>query len=312
MFVASGGHSSGPNSGTGGVSGAVIRSITSAGDFRRSYKRSDSNRTTVIILSTVLSVFGCFLIAGAVFACVRCRQRRTQLFSRAISPIDDDEIATWKGNRHEKDFENSAGPAVVEGQSGHQKHESVGSTRKPASVIVYSNSRQSEERSPRLQNYHGKRSLEGRGKVSFDKEVPSTPIQARAPNAREGLTDDTVPGDDPFVQSPKRHTSRLSKMPPAVQQPQKAHARTKSARSSFSMRSFGDHHVKGYDSDVELTPRTSQDYQQQDGPSRHRPARVFSSSSVPPQLSQSNDWPGPGGLTPAPLVRREDIGRAIG
>jgi hypothetical protein len=176
----------------------------------------------------------------------------------------------------------------VAGHHDHQKHESVDSTRKPASVIVYSNSRQSEERSPRLQNYYGKRSLDGR-KMSFDKEVPSTPILAR---------------DDPFVQSPRRHMSRLSKMPPTVQQPRQAHARTKSARSSFSLRSFGDH-FKGYDSDVELTPRTSQDCQ--DGPSHHRPARVFSSS-------HSNEWPGPRGLVPAPLalVRKEDIGRAIG
>ncbi|ROW11513.1 hypothetical protein VMCG_00982 [Cytospora schulzeri] len=303
--------SSGSNSGLGGVFAAVSRSITSATDSRGIHKRSDDNRTTVIILSTVLSVLGFFLIVGAVFACIRCHQRRTQLFSRAISPIDDDEIATWKGNRQEKELENGAASAVVVDRNGHRKHESVDSTRKPPSVIVYSHPRQSEERSPRLQNYYGKRSLDGR-KMSFDKEVPSTPILARAPNAREGLTDDTVPGDDPFVQSPRRHTSRLSKMPPpTVQQPRQTHTRTKSARSSFSMRSFGDH-LKGYDSDVELTPRASQDYQ--DGPPRHRPARVFSSTSVPPRVSHPNDWPGPSVLVPAPLalVRREDIGRAIG
>lgn len=303
MLIASGDSSSTPRPGLGGVFAAVLRSISPTADIRGIHKRSDDNRTAVIILSTVLPVFGGLLIAGALFACFRCRRRRTQLFSRGISPIDDDEIATWKGNRQEKELENGAGSAVVADHHDHQKHESVDSTRKPASVIVYSNSRQSEERSPRLQNYYGKRSLDGR-KMSFDKEVPSTPILARAPNAREGLTDDTVPGDDPFVQSPRRHMSRLSKMPPTIQQPRQAHARTKSARSSFSLRSFGDH-FKGYDSDVELTPRTSQDCQ--DGPSRHRPARVLSSS-------HSNEWPGPRGLVPAPLtiVRKEDIGRAIG
>ncbi|KAK7744189.1 hypothetical protein SLS53_003710 [Cytospora paraplurivora] len=192
---------------------------------------------------------------------------------------------------------------------GHQKHESVGSTRKPASVIVYSNSQWSEERSPRLPSYYGKRSLDGR-KMSFDKEVPSTPILARAPNAREGLTDDAVPGDDPFVQSPKRHTSRLSKVPPSIQSPRQAHTRSKSARSNFSLHSLGDH-LKNYDSDVELTPQASHD--QQDGPPRRKPSRVFSSSSIPPRSSLSDDWPGPSGLSPTPVaIRREDIGRAIG
>lgn len=310
MSIASGSYSTSPISGLGDVFAATSRSITSMAGIRGVYKRSDGSRTTVIILSTVLPVFGCILIAGAVFTCFRCRRKQTQLFSRGISPIDDEEIATWKGNRQEKELENGAASAAVVDRNGHQKHESVESTRKPASVIIYSTSRHSEERSPRLQNYYGKRSFDGH-KLSFDKEIPSTPILARAPNAREGLTDDTIPGDDPFVQNPRRQTSRLSKMPPTVQQPRQTHARTKSARSSFSLRSFGDH-IKGYDSDVELTPRTSQDYQE--GPSRHRHARVFSSSSVPPRVSHSNEWPGPSGLTPAPLVlvRMEDIGRAIG
>lgn len=310
MSIASGSYSSSPSSGLGDVFAVSTRIVTSAADIRGMHRRSNGDRTTVVILSTVLPVIGCLLIAGAVFICLRCRRRQTQLFSRAISPIDDDEIATWKGNRPEKEIENGASSAVVADSTGHQKHVSVDSTRKPAGVIVYSNARQSEERSPRLQNYYGKRSFEGH-KLSFDKDIPSTPILARAPNAREGLTDDTVPGDDPFLQSPRRQMSRLSKMPPTVQQPRQTHTRTKSARSSFSLRSFGDH-IKGYDSDVELTPRASQDYQ--DGPSRYRPARVFSSSSVPPRVANSSDWPGPSGLTPAPLalVRREDIGRAIG
>lgn len=306
MFTASGG-----NSGVGRVTAAVIRSITSVPNVRGIYKRSDGSQSTTIILSTVLSVLGCSLVAGSVFAYVRYRRRRTQLFSRAVSPIDDDEIATWKGNRQEKELENGrTGIVAMADSKGHQKHESVGSTRKPASVIVYSNSQWSEERSPRLPSYYGKRSLDGR-KMSFDKEAPSTPILARAPNAREGLTDDAVPGDDPFVQIPKRHTSRLSKVSPSIQPPRQAHTRSKSARSNFSLHSLGDH-LKSYDSDVELAPQASRD--QQDGPSRRKPARVFSSSSVPPRSSLSDDWPGPSKLSPTPAVaiRREDIGRAIG
>lgn len=311
MSITSGSYASSPSSGLGGVNAAISDSITSAAEIRGIYKRSDDSPTTVIILSAILPVFGCLLIAGAMLAYFRCRRKQTQLFSRGISPIDDDEIATWKGSR-QKELENGASSAVVTDRNGHKKNESVESTRKPAGVIVYSNTRQSEERSPRLQIYCGKGSVDGH-KPSFDKEVPSTPILARAPNAREGLTDDTVPCDDPFVQSPRRQTSRLSRMGPAVQPPRQAHARTKSARSSFSLRSLGDHIKGGYDSDLELAPRASQDGGQ-DAASRHRPVHVFSSSSVPPRVSHSSDRPGPSGLRPAPLalVRREDIGRAIG
>lgn len=267
---------------------------------------SEGNRTTVIVLSTVLSVVGVILIIGAALVCLRCRRRRSKLFRRGITPIDDDEIETWKNKRNEKELGDDAGTTGYGDNNGHVKHESVSSTRKSTSVIVYSNSRRSEERSPRsprTQFHYGKRSLDGR-KISLDKELPQTPIQARAPNAREGLTDDAVPGDDPFIQHPRRQASRLSKMPPNhPQQPRHAHTRT---RSSFSLRSLGDH-IRSYDSDVELTPRTSHDchdYQGRHSNDQH--SRGFSSSSIPPRLSLSNDWPG------SPQLRQDMIGRAIG
>lgn len=307
--AATGGNTPGPNS--AGVSGnsanaTASPSITSSPDNRNGSGSSDGNRTTVIVLSTVLSVVGVILVIGAALVCLRCRRRRSKLFRRGITPIDDDEIETWKSKRNEKELGDDAGPPGYGDNNGHVKHESVSSTRKSTSVIVYSNARRSEERSPRsprTQFHYGKRSLDGR-KVSLDKELPQTPIQARAPNAREGLTDDAVPGDDPFIQGPKRQASRLSKMPPNhPQQPRHAHTRT---RSSFSLRSLGDH-IRGYDSDVELTPRTSHDYHEYQGRrSNDRHSRVFSSSSIPPRLSLSNDWPG------SPQLRQDMIGRAIG
>ncbi|KAG8165170.1 hypothetical protein KVR01_005445 [Diaporthe batatas] len=306
--AATGGNTPGPNSGVSGSSANTTASpnITPSPDNGNGSDSSDPNRTTIVVLSTVLSVVGVILVVGATLFCLRCRRRRSKLFRRGITPIDDDEIETWKSSRREKELGDDAGLTKYSDSNGHVKHESVSSTRKSTSVIVYSNTRRSEERSPRsprAQFQYGKRSLDGR-KISLDKELPQTPIQARAPNAREGLTDDAVPGDDPFIQYPKRQTSRLSKTPPNhPQHPRHAHTRT---RSSFSLRSLGDH-IRGYDSEVELTPRTSQDchdYQARRSNDHH--SRVFSSSSIPPRLSLSNDWPG------SPQLRQAMIGRAIG
>jgi hypothetical protein len=72
----------------------------------------------------------------------------------------------------------------------------------------------------------------------MDKSLPQTPIQARAPNSRPGLTDESVPGDDPFImpQSPKRAAARLAKPPPlsfaGAFGPRVHHVRGRSSRSS--------------------------------------------------------------------------------
>jgi hypothetical protein len=302
--AATGGKTPGPSSG-GSANATATPNVTPSPDNSNGSHSWDGNHTTVIVLSTVLSVVSVILVVGTALLCVRCRRRRSKLFRRGITPIDDDEIETWKSNRCEKELGDDAGLSRYGDNNGHAKHESVSSTRKSTSVIVYSNIRKSEERSPRslrTQNQSGKRSLDGR-KLSFDKELPQTPIQARAPNAREGLTDDAVPGDDPFIQYPKRQTPRLSKTPPNhPQQPRHAHIRT---RSSFSLRSLGDH-IRGCDSEVELASRTSHDCHESQGRrSNDQHSRVFS-SSIPPRLSLSNDWPG------SPQLRQDMIGRAIG
>ena len=54
----------------------------------------------VVVLSSVLSVAGVVALTGLVFICCRLRQRqRGFFFPRGSSPIDDDEIEAWKGNR---------------------------------------------------------------------------------------------------------------------------------------------------------------------------------------------------------------------
>ncbi|KAK4673444.1 hypothetical protein QC763_112020 [Podospora pseudopauciseta] len=275
------------------------------------------NKNLVIILSTVLSAVAVILIAGGLYLCWRYRQRRRLFFSRGITPIDDDEIATWKVPRDEKngypagdtDVEGDAAFNKETGGPSHGRKVSTTSIKKPPSVIVYNSVqgyRQSiDEPTPR-------RSFTQHpvyGKMSLDKGLPQTPIQARAPNARAGLTDESVPGDDPFIPSPKRQTSRLSKIPPSSASHRRHHGRTRSSRSST--RSFGDYRYGA--SDVELSPRHSHDQFR----SRHHHynlnhSRVYSSSSIPPRLSLGEEAHYNGGSPGRPLFKEDEIGRAIG
>lgn len=292
-----------PNADMASTTNAAASSESSGSSSGGSSQSNGTDRTTVIILSTVLSVFGVLVIVGGLWACLRCRRRRSKLFSRGITPIPDEEIETWKGHRNEKSVEANIPvdepqpvmnpPTTRPDSRGHHRNQdSTSSVRKPPSVIVYA--RQSEELSPRsppTPNFFPKMSFDG--KTSIDKDLPFTPIQARAPNAREGLTDETIPGDEPYLPGPRRRASRLSKAP---RTPRLAHTRNKSSRSSLSLRSPGEGFFGGdYDSDHEIYPTHS---------------RI--SSDIPPRLSLSNDWPAGGGLSPRPLVRAEDIGRAIG
>lgn len=270
-----------------------------------------SNRTLVITLSTVLSVVGVLLITGTVLLCMRSRRRRLSCFARGISPIDDDEIATWKMARGEKAslVGAAAATAVSPDRPGHAKQPSSSSIKKPPSVIIYPsrNSQSAPRRSGEVSPRSMPNSSGSHGKTSFEKDLPRTPVQAVAPNARAGLTDETIPGDEPFLPSPKRLPSRLSKGPPqSSPRNTRTHARTRSSRSST--RSFGEYVHYG-SSEMELSPRGSQEplYTQRTS----RP-RIYSSSSVPPRLSLSDDAV-MGGLSPRPLLLRDnEIGRAIG
>ncbi|KAL1843013.1 hypothetical protein VTJ49DRAFT_3327 [Mycothermus thermophilus] len=148
----------------------------------------------------------------------------------------------------------------------HTKNLSTSSVKKPPSVIVYNNpthttttvasasaataaaaagryATDAESRRSFHQSHHRYHSNSGSRKTSLDKALPQTPIQARAPNSRAGLTDESVPGDDPFIMpspSPRRAPSRLSKPPPLSLtsfgsrrgQNYRQHGRTTSSRSS--------------------------------------------------------------------------------
>ncbi|KAK4242376.1 hypothetical protein C8A03DRAFT_11472 [Achaetomium macrosporum] len=300
-----------------------------------------SNRTLVITLSTVLSAVGLLLVIGAVLLCRRCRRRRRLPFlPRGVSPIDDDEIERWKGNRSEKgsfhvgdtDVEADGALSKETGAPSHAKHSSTSSVKKPPSVIVYSSPHNRHSTDAQSRRSIARDHPAYGGKSSFDKTLPQTPIQARAPNARAGLTDESVPGDAPFLPKPKRTPSRLSKVSHSSAKERRArHARARSSRSST--RSFGDYYYyhgtgggaggSGAGSELELSPRLSHDHvhiarhsshsKYHSGTPRGSHSRVYSSSSIPPRLSFGDEVLY-GGLSPAwPRFAREgEIGRAIG
>ncbi len=251
-----------------------------------------SNSTLVITLSTVLSVL---FVAAIVFTVYLCSRRGRPglggLFNRGITPIGDDEIATWRLNRpDEKDSDKYTT------RSNHTPNAST-STRKTTSVIQYhSAGRASEDITSPIASSFKK-------SESFDlPQMPDSAVLAVAPNARTGLTDETVPGDEPFLPSPRRNPSRLQKYPPSSPRANYQNHPTKGSRSS-SIRSFSLPHQVSSD-----LVRDSNEF-----PPRNGHAHIFSSSSnlARPSISDSDILTG---LSPPPSRRTpaEEIGRALG
>ncbi|KAK3902215.1 hypothetical protein C8A05DRAFT_15702 [Staphylotrichum tortipilum] len=337
---------------TAGTRPAATTALSGSSSSSNNDNGISSNRTLVITLSTVLTAVGLALIAGAVILCRRRRQRRLLPFlSRGISPIDDDEIERWKSPRDEKarfhndtDAEAEAAfakeSAVASPSHSHSKHPSTSSIKKPPSVIIY-NRPQHDPSSTRqsTDSHHHPFSYNLSRKTSLDKALPSTPIQARAPNARAGLTDESVPGDEPFLPTLRRTPSRLSKLPPTAMSRRATvgqvgghqHVRSRSSRSST--RSFGgaagEYHSAYYGngsragSELELPlPRHSHEQMGRSGqgargfaahPSPGRGhSRVYSSSSVPPRVELGEEVVFGGLSAPGGGRGRGEIGRAIG
>lgn len=259
----------------------------------------DGASTTTIVLSTVLSVIGVVLITVGAYLCTGKRRRKMPMFKRGITPIGDDEIETWKSNR--------SAEKVVDTYTMRPNHSQNPSTstsaRRTHSLIQYQNGGRSsfEPASPR--SFIG-------GTQSFDLPRPPGAVLARAPNARSGLTDEMVPGDDPFLPSPKRHPSRLHKLPPNSPS---IHTRTKGSRSS-SLRSYAEAAWRQAETQDNSTPspRVSSDAYSR---SYHNHHRIYSNSSIPPPPRLSfGDNEQFTGLSPPPSRRNDNmmIGLAVG
>ncbi|KFH41365.1 hypothetical protein ACRE_079320 [Hapsidospora chrysogenum ATCC 11550] len=264
-----------------------------------------------IILSTVIPVVFVAALVLLVWCCAR--KRSSRLFNRGITPIADEEIDSWRNDRNdEKELIPEAAPNGNNDTRGgskepkpqsqsrhHQQNSSVSSTHKPPSVIVYQNGgaqgqpRASGDQTPRSgpASLGHKRSL----------DLPQSPVLARAPNARPGLTDETVQGDVPFIPQVKRQPSRLSKS---------QHQRHRSAYGAIGAVGGRGDRWYGYDRH-ESHSRQSADNIPRRGPAQRGHERGYSATVNPPRISLDESI-SPGGLSPRPLLHKSEIGRAIG
>jgi hypothetical protein len=266
------------------------------------------SRTFVIVLSTVVPSVTVLLVSVAACICIYHRRRRGPFFNRGITPIGDDEIATWKVNRYDVEKDEPRGRHTP----SYSNASSTYTHKKGPSLIQYQD--------PGRASYDVAAPTSPRSftrKPSFDLPIQSPPIAvlAKAPNAREGLTDETIPGDEPFIQRPRRHLSKRNRAP-SSSGPDSAH-RVRVSQSS-STKSFAE--VFGRESVEVSSPRASHDRHSNDR--RSSRDRSFSHSASEPQLRPSlgikaavHDRLSGGELgTPLspPPLRPVDIGRAIG
>jgi hypothetical protein len=247
---------------------------------------SSDHRTLVIVLSTVLGFVGLALILGALFLLLRYRRGQSPFCHRGRDAINDDEILSWRRNNFDH---KRPQPALL----------ATGKTEMSTTRLG----------NPPTWRWATPPTL-GQTVLSPSSEYPGSPsFLAKAPNARKGLTDETIPGADPFVGTIKRQSSRLSKPPPG-------HTRSKSRRSSMSAKSVGSFKWQNRerissDSKVEDSNFSWFDPEDESVVSQLRTDRTSSSNRT-----SVFDGLAMGGLSPRPQPRHDGaklyIGRAIG
>ncbi|RFU73747.1 hypothetical protein TARUN_8501 [Trichoderma arundinaceum] len=276
-----------------------LRRETDNGKTDSMASSSSSHETVTIVLATTIPSVFLIILAAVIYH--RVRRRRARFRNRGITPIDDEEIESWKIDRTnsidaEEKLPDSPKSAITEPKRilhSHHASTSIGSV-KSSSVIVYQN-RVSEDQPP-WSPVHGKRSV----------DIPPTPVLARAPNSRPGLTDETVRGDQAYVNVKRTPSSRLTK------NNSPRHARTRSTRSTRSSFGSSAKREQWYSQTPEHnSPRPSADIYSKSAPSSRRATISSPANHIPRQGSRDDEVPLTG-LSPRPVVLRSDIGRAIG
>ncbi|KAG4436452.1 hypothetical protein IFR05_008066 [Cadophora sp. M221] len=278
-------NSSNPSTSRAVASDSVLEASTlpmSSSSATPTGDNSPSHQTLVIVLAVVLGAVGLILIGAIIFLLYRYRRDQLPFSHRGASPINDDEIASWRRTGQEQKLTIPPPihrPAIREVAAVHLNSPGWTWAASPSSIRTVS------------------------------AHITDHQVQTQAPNARAGLTDEVVPGADPFIAQPKRQNSRLSKLPPG-------HARSKSRRSSISAKSLWS------------PDRTSNDLKYQEQPHSTWYAVDDAAASSHFRTEHSSNSPGTsvfgeqitGGLSPRPERRtrpweqeisREDIGRAI-
>jgi hypothetical protein len=253
---------------------------------------------TIALASAIPAVF---VVALALFLWYYFHKRSSSLFNRGITPIADEEIESWKTEPNsEKESYREPSTSTNNSPRHHAHNSSVSSTQKP-SVIVYQTPTASTYQS--TVSDQSPRQLPSK-KRSFD--IPQTPVLARAPNARPGLTDEAIQGDDAFIPQLKRQPSRLSKST-AGTTTRVQHSRHRSAYTDVTRDRW-----YGQQTDFPSPSRQSSDCilpRRSTGQRGHD--RMYSATVTRPRMSLDEASTAPGGLSPRPLHQSE-IGRAIG
>ncbi|KAI9811928.1 MAG: hypothetical protein M1832_000670 [Thelocarpon impressellum] len=149
------------------------------------------HRNVVVILSTVLGSLALILLLCLALVLRRLARRKPAFAKRTSTPIDDDEIETWRA-------------------SNQSALTAVSANYRPSREPAWMAEAKSEKSADSAEIYTDT--------PAIARAPASPPILvniARAPNSRSGLTDSTIPGADPFVTPLRRHSSRLQKAPPA-------------------------------------------------------------------------------------------------
>ncbi|KAG6074989.1 hypothetical protein E4U15_005859 [Claviceps sp. LM218 group G6] len=267
-----------------------------------------STQTLVILLTTIIPSALLITIATILY---RARRRRAKLFARAVTPIDDQEILSWKIDRRES--EKPFGVEAVEHtydqkprQDSFHTHKasgSVGSIQKPASVIIYHDLSRYTSRSSLSRDTSMMPPITPNRADSIDMPPIPVAVLARAPNSRPGLTDEAIQGEDAFIAQPKRQTARLPKSACPSRQ---WHERSNGAQTPTSPRT-----TTGYGQMVDsaLLPRRSAETLFLD---TDLGSGDVDSWFTAPRWGSWDEEIFLGGLSPRPVVHRSEIGRAIG
>ncbi|KAH8783971.1 hypothetical protein BGZ57DRAFT_757819 [Hyaloscypha finlandica] len=247
---------------------------------------SDRHRTLVIVLSTVLGFVGVVLIVGSIFLLYRHRQQQSPFGHRGASPIDDSEIESWRRNTTDQ---KRPPPAHLASEKPEIRPLTLGSP--PGWTWAVSPTSIQTVTSPASQ-------------------YPDSPsFLAKAPNSRIGLTDETVPGADPFIGTVKRQNSRLSKPPPG-------HIRTKSRRSSMSAKSGGSFKWQNRDRISSDSRRDESNFSWFDPEDESVVSQLRTDRTSSSNGASLFDGLAMAGLSPRPQPRQDGhsmyIGRAIG
>jgi len=143
-----------------------------------------TNHKTVVI-AVVCSVVGVVLLGLilALLCCCLTRRRRKNRKQRIPTPVTDDEVKGWKGGHPEKNDRTYIPP-----QYGHIPDMEAQPMIPPAAAPAAATRRSN----PTIDNH-----------PAYRHENPFVPVppspRRTAPNSRTGLTDGTVPGDQPYI-----------------------------------------------------------------------------------------------------------------